>query len=402
MTLALGALGACGGTPDVLPDAAVSGGAIQMNDVSILFPLTAPGASVNNFLSASSAGARGTLLPSNLYDAVGHISGSSGNPEPGGTGNAAYGDLHVVAIRIDPCFAALAPDPHGAGCINQLRVVFQELTTVDGKVTAFDSGLHAFYQLTRADLDSLTAAIGSLRASNSTGERLGGLVPHPIIARQGLDGAMADGVRKLVLAYAGEQNLTRVTELSATNTGFDWTFSGFDVSDAASATFTPMMIPTLSGATSQTFFRGFGSVTPAGEFMPPTSGSDDLVPLADGSAAMQLTPTARQAAFDGLVRVDNPGDNSPNTTDCASCHLATPVSHLIAQPLFGMVEAQNPNAFQPDGVYVLASEMAPQFDATGAFNVHAFSYVGSDPGINQRTVNETAAIVAYLNANAGE
>jgi hypothetical protein len=395
------ALGACGGSPDVLPDAAVSGGAIQMNDVSILFPLTAPAASVGNFLSGSDSGARGTLLPSKLYDAVGHISGSSGNPPPGGTGNAAYGDLHVVAIRIDPCFAALAPDPHGAGCTSELRVVFQELTTVEGKVTAFDSGLHAFYKLSRADLDTLTAAIGALRASNSTGERLGGLAPHPIIASQGLDGAMADGIRKLVLAYAGEQNLTRVTELSATNTGFDWTFTGFDVSDAAGASFTPMMIPTLSDATSQLFFRGFNTTT-EGEFMPPTSGSDDLQPLANGSAAMQLTPSARQAAFDGLVRVDNPTDNSPNTTDCASCHLATPVSQLVAQPLFGMVEAQNPNAFKPDGVYVLASETAPRFDATGSFNVHAFSYVGTDPGINQRTVNETAAIVAYLNANAGD
>ena len=72
------------------------------------------------------------------------------------------------------------------------------------------------------------------------------------------------------------------------------------------------------------------------------------------------------------------------------------MSHLIAAPQFGMVESDAPGAFAADGTYVLASEMSPTFDPAGAFDVHAFSYVGTAPGINQRTVNETAAIVAYL------
>jgi hypothetical protein len=50
--------------------------------------------------------------------------------------------------------------------------------------------------------------------------------------------------------------------------------------------------------------------------------------------------------------------------------------------------------------------MSPTWPAalsTASFNIHAFSYreswPGSSwPGISQRTVNESAAIVAYLNA----
>ncbi len=39
------------------------------------------------------------------------------------------------------------------------------------------------------------------------------------------------------------------------------------------------------------------------------------------------------------------------------------------------------------------------FDATKTpTNFHAFSHFERAPGIGQRTVNETAAIVAYLNA----
>ncbi len=384
------------------PGPPIDGGAIQMNDATILFPLSgAP----SSYLAASASGPRGVLLPQALYDHVGHIAGSSGPQTPGGGGDAAYADLHVVAMRLDPCFASIAPDPHGAGCTAQLRLVFQEVTTVDGKTTAHDSGLHAFYQLSRADLFTLAHRIASLRAANSTGERLGGLAPHAIVVEQGLDGAMASGLRSLVLEYAGASNLTRVTELSAFNANFSWTFSGFDVQDATAATTTPMIIPTLpSSATSQTFFRGFveGLQSVDGQFEPSTTSADGFVPLASEGTASSLTVAQRQAAFDGLTRVDSPAKNSPDTIDCASCHLATPVSQLIAQPMFSLVESDDSFAFHADGHWVLASEMSPTFDPsdTAPFNIHAFSYVDQTPAINQRVVNETAAIVAYLNTAA--
>ena len=395
LALALLAVAACVDSHHEFGD----GGAIQMNDVTILFPLTgAPSA----YPSASDHGAHGVLLPEALYDAVGHIGGTSGPLTPGSGGDAAYADLHVVAVRLDPCFAALVPDPHGDGCANQLRVVFQEVRTVDGQSTTFDSGLHAFYSLSRADLVSLAKRIGSLRAENSTGERLGGLAPHPIMVAQGMDGEMARGLRELVLDYAGAANRTRGTKLSASEPGFAWSFSGFDVSDASAATFTPMIIPTVGdGVTDQSFFRGFANDFVQGQFSPPTTSADDLVPLADEQGAANLTPEARQAAFDGLTRVDHPGKNSPDTIDCASCHLATPVSQMIAAPMFSLIEHDDAFAFHADGTWVLPTEMAPTFDATGntGFNIHALSYVDRTPAINQRVVNETAAIVAYLNAN---
>jgi hypothetical protein len=381
----------------------VDGGAIQMNDVSILMPLTgAP----SSYLAASSHGSRGVLLPEKLYDQVGHIAGSGGIPTPGSGGDARYADLRVVAMRLDPCFASLAPDPHGAGCTAQLRLVFQEVRTVDGVTTAHDSGLHAFYQLSRADLIALAARIASLRAGNSGGERLGGLAPHPIVVEQGMDGDMARGLSALVLEYAGASNLTRVTELSAFNADFSWSFRGFDVDDATAPATTAMIIPTVAaGTTEQTFFRGFvnagASAVINGQFSPPTTSDDDLVPLADENTAAGLTIEARQAAFDGLVRIDNPTKSSPDTIDCASCHLATPVSRLIAQPMFSLVESDDSFAFHADGRWVLPGEMAATFDGgdTAPFNIHAFSYVETSPAINQRVVDESAAIVAYLNAD---
>ena len=47
----------------------------------------------------------------------------------------------------------------------------------------------------------------------------------------------------------------------------------------------------------------------------------------------------------------------------------------------------------------LASEMAPTFlHGDRPFDLRAFSCVGADPAINQRVVNETAAIVQDLDA----
>ncbi len=377
-----------------------TGGAVQMNDVTVLFPLTdVP----SKYLAASDAGALGPLLPEALYTAAGPITGPGDSENPSGfPGSAAYGDLHVVAMRLDPCFAALAPDPHGVGCTNQLRLVFQDVTADGTQSTAVDSALHVFYEISRDDLIAITEAIGAERAA-ATSERLGGLAPHPLIVSQGLDGALSASVKALILDYAGASNLTRVTELSATRPDLIWAFQGFDVSDANAATITPMMIPTLAGATMQQFERdGITNVAPDpdGDFTPATTSADNLEPLADVNTASALTDAQRQTAFTGLVHVDNPHDNSPNTIDCASCHLATPAELGVAKPIYSLDEASAPDAFTADGVYVLASELQPTMALDGGLNIHSLSYVGQSPGINQRVVNETAAIVAYLNDNA--
>ena len=43
--------------------------------------------------------------------------------------------------------------------------------------------------------------------------------------------------------------------------------------------------------------------------------------------------------------------------------------------------------------------MKSTFTTANGLNVHAFSYRGTEAGISQRTVNEAAAIVQYMNTN---
>ena len=377
------------GDPTSPPDVAT--GPLQLNDVSILFPLS------TTYLCASSAGARGELLPEALYNAVGPITGSFLSAGFAGDGSALYPNLHVVSLRVDPCFAALDPDPQGSGCAAQIRLVFQEVTLVSPTPLAFDSGLHAFYSLSRADLLALAQGIAAFRAANSTG-RLGALAPSPIIAQQGFDGAYARGIRSLVLQYAGAANLTRVAELSSLNDRIAWRFSTADMVDATADTFTSLVIPTLPGdATVQGFAEAADGTST--NYNPATTSADDLTALAAGSA---ITTAQAQTAFDALVRIDNPTDDTANTIDCASCHTATPLSLQDAGPRFGLHEEASGSAYQADGTYVLASELTPTFTPTVEVNqLHAFSYIGGGAEINQRVVNESAANVVYLNHALG-
>lgn len=373
------------------------GGALQLNDVSVLFPLATSVTELStSSLKASATGARGVLFPRSTYDAVGHLSGSTGDPPPGGIGEAVYADLHVVAVRLDPCFADLNPDPHSTTCLNQLRLIIQEVRANGGHASGFDSALHVFYRLTREELLTFAHAVATLRESLAPGQRLGALAPHPLMVTQGLDGPMASGVRALILRYAGVQNLTRVTKMSASTVGFAWDFSGFEIS--ASGLLTPIVIASLpANTTSQSLFSGFSVTDPEAFFSPAPTRVDDFTPLTSTMNASTLSQTARETAFAALVRIDHPSHYTPETVDCASCHFATPTSELIAKAKYALDEATDPNAFTVSDAGVLPSELTPSFSTVNGFNVHAFSYFERDPGINRRAVNETAAVVEFLN-----
>ncbi len=364
---------------------------LQLNDVTVLLPLTTQATELaTGYLQASSVGRGGPLLPADLYAALGPISGTSGNPPPGGIGTARYEDLRVVAVRLDPCFASLAPDPHDPTCRNQVRLVLQEVLDRGG-VNAADSALHAFYELSRAEVLELAQGLARLRAGRGA---LGPLQPHPVIVAEGLGGPANQALQQWVLRYAGRGTLRRVAKLSTTTPGFGWSFSNHDV-DVSGPTITNLPIATVA-AMSQNFFRGFAT-TVDGQPVPVTTSSDNFKVLMNelGSA----TTEQRTTAFDGLVRIENPTRHSANTIDCVSCHTATPIALLVAKPKFGLEELSNANVYAPATSAVPLADRTATFDNSAGFNLHALSYVGRAPGINQRTVNETIAVVDWLNAH---
>ena len=412
----------------------------QLNDLSVLYPLATSSAQLNDYLKATSTTAGGPLLPVALFDAVtgakakasagstdgltdgagvdagvdggdasAEDSGDAGSDTvadpgsmndglvPGASPQLVYSDLRAVAFRLDPCFANIGPVTDPSSCQNQIRVIFQSLTFSDGSTTAVDGAVHVFFSLTRAEfVAAVNEVIAARQANDPTGADLGPLAVHPLLARQGLGGKMTKALNKIVLKYASSANILRLTQFLAGNLDTDWSFSGINVAKGKA---TPMDIASLpSGTTSETFALGFGAFLSQGEFLPGTKSSDNMEILANSVLATAATPAVQQAAFDSALRVQNPNFDSPNTIDCASCHVAQFAQVVVGQNVLGL-EASGAYAFASNPSYVAAADTVATTPVTGTttFNLHAFSYSGSSPMINQRVMNETEALVAYVN-----
>jgi hypothetical protein len=376
--------------PDLRPELA------QVNDVSILYPLAKTAAELAGHLAAGAPALGGELFPKAVYEKG---VGVPGTLQTGGTPAAPpHAGLRLVAARFDPCFAAIGPTDD-ASCQNQVRLVFQ---TVKVETGADDSAVHVFYSLTR---ERLKDAVQDVIAARRTGgdDRLGALGPHPLMKSEGLGGGTAKAINAILLRYAGAENLTRFTVFTNSGLGTAWNFTGFDV---AGSNLSRMKVPNVpESAPMVAFFAGFRAGELSGEppFTPAAAGAkpeDNMQLLGNGTWAARASVAAekRQAAFDATVRIENPDLHSPDTVDCASCHAAEPARRLVGEKKLGLSLKDRASAFVASTEFVPAADMrATSVDASG-IDVHMFSYKGKVASVHQRTINESAAVVAYLNA----
>jgi hypothetical protein len=369
----------------------------EMNDLSILYPLAKSQAEMAGLVSASDPGIGGPLLPAELYTkATGvPLTRPSGPLPPGADAQLYYDELRVVGLRIDPCFANIGPITDADSCKNQLRLVLQPVRFKSGAASVVDGAVHAFYSLTRSELTDLVKDIIALRRHESGESSLGALAVHPLLVSQGLLGGEATGLRRIILAHAGASKLIRFTKFSPGNLATRWDFGGFDIQGSHSE---PMVIPTLpDNATGVFFFSGFSSDL-AGGFNPETTSTDNMQLLGNLAKAKDATKAAQQAAFDAALRIENPNKHSPDTIDCASCHVSGPGIALTGAKL-GLTAKGNPNVFTPDPNFVSAEDMkqTTPVAAETSRNFRMFSYRDGHPMIAQRVINETAAVLAIVN-----
>jgi hypothetical protein len=372
--------------PGVRPELA------QPDDLSVLYPLaTSQAAFDRGYLTPASPGLGGPLLPAAVYE---QAFGPPGTLQLGGTPAApALAGLRMVAFRLDPCFARTEATPEAA-CEHQLRVVFQTLRFDGTQAIAADDAVHAFYRLRRDQLAAAVQASIALRRKHAGDRRqLGPLAPHPILVEQGLEGELAAAFDQLVLHLAGAQNLTRITQVTASGLGTAWNFSGVDV---ASGVTSRVKIPTVpAGTTTVAFFAGFssGQLTGQPAFTPATEAAaiDDLQLLGDVHRAALASAADRQRAYDASLRIEDPAVHSPDTIDCASCHLAQAVRTMVGETAFHLT------ASIPELRVAAGRLPAPALDDRDV-NVHMFGYKGKRAPIHQRTINEAAAVTAYVNA----
>ncbi|MFO0558090.1 MAG: hypothetical protein U0269_29920 [Polyangiales bacterium] len=362
---------------------------LGVNEVSILFPLPRTGTELGMLPLAYSQGERGELLPRTVYDQLPLLL-TFGGP------NAIYYSLRVVSVRLDPCFPGIGPQGP-APCQTQVRVVFQPITSgFDASMVAStdDAAIHAFYVVSRQELDAFADGLSALKAQHgASGDRVT-LGPHPIIERQGLSGPFADGVRSLLLRYAGAQNLRRVTFMTLEQFRLRWMFGGFDI--AADQTLSPMLIPQTPSATRQVFtnFDTTGGSFEHGEASPASGSPEELAAFFQSTTFRSLTAEQQRGAFRRTLTIENPTSHSPDTIDCVTCHVA-PAARVWAQRELGLQPERETDRYFADGArYASADE--PQ---TSTIALRAFGYVGRTPTVSRRTVNESVLVLRALSAD---
>lgn len=348
---------------------------LELNDVSYLFPLP-PADDLDALLRTTSAGERGELLSLARYASIPKLHVFQ-------TPEETYAKLRVVAARIDPCFGDETP------CRPQLRLSMQPIgvDTFDGEVKADDAALHLLYKLTAAEFNALLGELDTLKLGRDT---KGPLAVHPIIKAEGLRGAYAEAIKTLILRYAGDNNLERATFMQLQNFNLnEWVFGGFEVHGDMER----MMIVDAA-ADQQRFINVF--LTDETDFVasvePNLMGGDDIRLLFNSNNARAAQVEEVDAAISAALRIENPDVHNADSTSCVACHLATP-ARLWAAHKLGRGTSAHPDRFASGEDLTLTSETQ-----TIPASLRAFGYLHKKTAISQRTVNETAAIVARLNS----
>ena len=359
------------------PDAS-AGPALGMNDVTILAPLPSTSAAPVLLRGSDLGGDGAPLVPRALFDRL-VVDGTSGKPLP--TLETAYERLHLIAVRFDLCDRHL-PGPCPSSEDGRLRLVFQPLSTT---ARADDVGFHAFYSIRN---DELAGAVAELRELARGAAAPGG----PLRASPALTAAdptlYAEKVRAFVRRYGGNARLVRLTinAQDMKSAAFRWILRGVEKKDDA---FVDM--PIVGGSeVSEIVFTSGGA-------------SFDVQPVADtppGLLGAIVSSRFNMAEIDtqrgylaALTAVDNPLTHTPETVPCVACHVSTLVLQTRAT-------SRGIDPLMLPGRYTSAFDLSTAGGKAGETQtvIRALGYRGDVTLISQRVVNETAQVLAEIEA----
>jgi hypothetical protein len=426
--LVLAGLIACGssasdaedGSSDLssLPDA------LDVNDVSILFPLGSDGLPRPNIAVDDSSA---PLFGPGTFKTVTEFarSGSEGFKDPDTDSNEEIlgqkphvhmedgvldrKNWRVVAMRFDPCApGGLALGFNDLKCVAEIRLVAQPF--VDGQ--AQDVAAHLVYNLgfSVTNQKMLAEAVSDLQAIKAasrvptTGEPLG---VHPGLAAEVKSGGsdLAGKVEAFIKKYAA-----RAQEIKLLNKVFspprltafmvkdgDFTTPGdaaewyFMIGDVVNDAWSPTEISPV----------GKGVMFEKLSFKQKQGGEGDFEPKdKDGWASVggHFLPKFKPAAADSeplflgdknpatAHGVEDPGKSTVTNVDCVSCHTST--SRTVALDLPGATRLP-----APKGITALVRRENLQ---SSAANVRNFGYFAGQATVSMRTLNETAGVADFL------
>lgn len=360
---------------------------LDLNDVSILLPLPDL-QNWNQLWNGETLGSKGRLLPLTHLKEVPDLISQKNNV-------ALYPDIKVLGMRVDPCFHE---GPAPVKCHAQVRLIWQPLKLEQNITSTFDASLHSFYEISDVELKSLLTELANLKKTKTSQNDFLPLGVNPFIKQEGLSGSYHQALRTIVLKYIGEANLTRVTFMQLFGNEKVWFFGGLDFKSGQE---TSMLIPRIA-KTFQAFSNGVSLDRPfwfTGGIRPEPSADEKenlQILVKDSRVLGPQHEDEIKAAVKAAFRFENPDFHNPGTLDCVSCHVAQPAKiwALRQYPWFQLDLLNKPEMYVSDRDLRNLSPMQPHTNI-----VRAFGYFMNRPFVAQRTINETAAVIKYINQN---
>lgn len=361
----------------ILVTAPLIANAFAMNDLTILLPLPAP-AEMNEMLQPANSGEKGILLPGPAY---GRLPRLLDDEKVADIYNLM---LRLIAIRLDPCFV------EGQGpmaCKRQIRMVWQPLYDYDGEIVARDAAIHTFYEFSESEWPLVLAAWKTLPPTELTEP----LQIHSILRDEGYHGAYWQNLKKILLRFCGQKNLTRATAMNVMNGEQMWVFAGIDITPEQ---MTAIQIPRI-GRNVQGIIMGTSNTDEfTGSLRPAPTQDPVLEGLLQDSIGMKQNERELKELLHRIQAMQNPKLNNPGTLDCASCHVAQSV-HEWAKAHFANWDWQND--FQKE-TYVSHLDLTNTSERPYKANhFRALGYFHNRAMISQRVINETADTTALMN-----
>lgn len=362
---------------------------LDMNDVSILFPLPSE-AKKAMLLPMNANGGRGELWPQDVFTkviskakglGVGMDNGLSVISFTDAINGQSRGNWRVVSMRYDPC-APMLSNTDIKNCIVQLRLVVQPVAfgnTASATETA-DMTAHLIYHLEAADNARIARELLDIKQASPVSTS-GPLNVHPGLASTNGNLAFAAQVNAFITRNMGAANLKRIAFMGTQN-GDPWIFFSGDLK--ADGSYVVFNIPNINNKAMATFA---GS-----EFKPaPARGSDSTFDFMQDKTASQIVANA-------FLRIENPDIHSVEQIDCVSCHTTTALRQAQSSDFDDFVRS-NPNAFRvPADV---SGGMVPGLASTrtdnGIYVVRNFGYFFKVPQAGNRTANDSSASAAFAN-----
>lgn len=343
------------------------------NDVTVLLPLPRVESELG-LLRPSTEGGKGALIPHSILERVGTLDQHEYAEDT-------LKKLVVVALRFDPCFEIEKK------CVPQIRLVLQPLTRLWGKISTQDATVHAFYNLSEQEFGKLLAGLRDIKKSFPGVS--GPLQIHPLLKEQGYQGPFAKAFFPLVLSFIGEQNLSRLTFMQLFVGSDKWGFGGYDV---VNGEVRPLQIPRV-GSEFQTFRVATvnGKNFNLGDTVPEPQGEDTLGELVKNSNNFRDEGELKAKAI-AIRRMENPKVHSPATLDCVSCHLTQTAASIVFDAKADLSSDAEVKRWTYPSPFENLSMRKRDVRV-----LRSLGYFESDPVTNTRVVNETAAILEYLN-----